>query len=162
MRVYLKIKAVQAKIWAEKAEREIKRLAVATVIMQFLLVTGYAIGEDKGYFDIFRQAGKVIEVSQAKAPKIETKEDKLEELMDYIWMKESSRGKQNFSKCEAKGKVNGIGYNIPGNGSYICFNSHEEEMQVLKGWLIAKQAAGMSKKEMLCLYSGSNYAECKE
>lgn len=88
-------------------------------------------------------------------------EKSIEELADYVWFKESTRGKNNFSKCEAIGKVNGVGYAIPGDGSYMCFNSHEEEMTVLKGWLTAKRAAGMSDLAMLCLYSGSNYQECK-
>lgn len=81
------------------------------------------------------------------------------DLADYIWMKESTRGKNNYSKCEAVGKVNGIGYGIPGNGSYICFDSHEDEMKVLGGWLIAKKAQGMSEERILSLYSGGNYTK---
>jgi hypothetical protein len=107
---------------------------------------------------IFEQPLKINAV-EAK----ETKEvAKIDELADLIWMRESTRGKSNYSKCDVIGKINGIGYAIPGDGSYICFDSHEEEMMALKGWLTAKSAAGMSEYNMLCLYSGSNYKECKK
>lgn len=85
-------------------------------------------------------------------------EDKMSEL---IWTRESSKGINNYSKCKAIGKVNEIGYSIPGDGSYICFDNHEDEMVTLKGWIIAKKAAGWSEKQMLCTYSGGNYKECK-
>ena len=90
----------------------------------------------------------------------ETKIDTIQELSELIWTRESSKGKNNFSQCEKIGKVNGIGYAIPGDGSFVCFDSHAEEMEVLRGWLIAKRAAGMSDAKMLCLYSGNNYDEC--
>ncbi len=98
-----------------------------------------------------------------QAKEVETvKVDEVEKMADYIWMKESTRGKNNFSKCEAIGKINGIGYSIPGNGEYVCFDSHEEEMQVLKGWIIYRRALGWSDIKMLCAYSGNNYDECKK
>lgn len=100
---------------------------------------------------------------QAKEPIVEEKKGKsIDELSDYIWMKESTRGKKNFSKCDTIGKVNGVGYDIPGDGSYVCFDSHEEEMQVLKGWLTYRKALGWSELKMLCTYSGNNYEECKK
>ena len=82
-------------------------------------------------------------------------------VADMIWSRESSRGKNNYSKCEAQGMVNGIGYGIPGNGKYMCFESHEEEMQVLEDWLARHQEEGMSYVETICHYSGNNYPECK-
>lgn len=98
-----------------------------------------------------------------QAKEIEVVEvDEVETMADYIWMKESTRGKKNFSKCEAIGKTNGIGYSVTGNGSYVCFDSHEEEMQVLKGWIIYRRALGWSELKMLCTYSGNNYDECKK
>lgn len=101
-----------------------------------------------------------VEAKEIEAPEIE-KEKSIEELADYIWNKESTRGKNNFSKCEAVGKINSIGYGIPGNGEYRCFDSHEEEMKVLEGWLISKKALGWSETKMLCIYSGNNYSICK-
>lgn len=102
----------------------------------------------------------VLVVHAEAAPAIE-KVTSIDTLADLVWSRESSRGVNNYSQCEKVGKVNGIGYGIPGNGDYMCFESHEEEMTVLRGWLTAKRAAGMSDKEMFCLYSGSNYSECK-
>lgn len=85
----------------------------------------------------------------------------IDELADYIWLHESSRGKNNYSKCEAVGKINSIGYAIY-DGKWMCFNSHEEEMQTLNKWLTNKKEVGLSDTELLCLYSGSNYSICKK
>ena len=116
---------------------------------------------------IVRENSRVFPV-EAKAPNLEEKSVKeksgksIDELADYIWSKESSRGINNYSKCEAIGKYNGVGYAIPGNGSYICFDSHEDEMQAVRGWIITKLAGGHSEKSLLCLYSGNHYKECSE
>ena len=99
-------------------------------------------------------AEKVVEAEEA--------EEKPFDIVDFIFMKESSRGKNNYSKCEAQGKINGVGFGIDGTGKYICFNSHEEEMQAVKGWIIAKRAAGLSDNELLCLYNtGKATKTCK-
>lgn len=114
---------------------------------------------DKGPLVIENHAQAKFKASEAI---VEVKEVvKERDLADYIWFKESTRGKNNYSKCEAIGKINGIGYAIPGDGSYICFDSHEDEMVALNGWLMAKKAAGWSELKMLCTYSGQNYSECK-
>lgn len=105
----------------------------------------------------------LLKTAEAKEPIIEEKKGRsIDELADYIWSKESSRGINNYSKCEEVGKVNGVGYAIPGNGSYICFDSHEDEMQAVRGWIITKLAGGHSEKSLLCLYSGNHYKECSE
>lgn len=101
-------------------------------------------------------------LASAAPEKKESQVSWVDETADYIWMKESTRGKKNFSECENLGKINGVGYRIPGNGSYVCFDSHDDEMIVLKGWLLDKQAMGWSKLKMLCAYSGSHYDECKK
>ena len=82
------------------------------------------------------------------------------QIADEIWMLESTRGKNNYSKCEAIGKVNGIGYGIWG-GNWMCFDSHEEEMETLEKWISEKRDKGMTDKELKCLYSGQNYKICK-
>ena len=108
--------------------------------------------------DTVSEAVRPIETVQAK----EVVEDNIDELADIIWLNESTRGKNNYSKCEAIGKYNGIGYAIPGDGSFVCFDSHDDEMRALEGWLVSKRAGGMSDDEMLCLYSGNNYVNCKK
>lgn len=106
---------------------------------------------------------RVIEKAEAKeAEQVETpKVDRVKELSELIYKRESSEGINNYSKCEAVGKYNGVGYGIPGDGSYRCYDSHEDEMQVLRGWIIDKKALGWSELKMLCTYSGNNYKECK-
>lgn len=61
MSVYFKVKVAQAKLFLEKAKREVYKLAVAVVIAEFILVTGYAIGESRGLFDRFKSSPLVIE-----------------------------------------------------------------------------------------------------
>jgi hypothetical protein len=80
---------------------------------------------------------------------------------DYIWMKESTRGQNNYSKCEEKGLINGTGYAIPGDGTYVCFNNHAEEMATVIEWIKKHQDEGMTNLQLLCHYSGNNYKECK-
>lgn len=85
----------------------------------------------------------------------------IEELSDYIWLHESTRGKNNFSKCEIVGKINGIGYSVWGN-NYVCFDSHEEEMEYLKKWISNHKTEGMTDNEILCHYSGNHYDLCQK
>lgn len=60
MSVYLKIKVAQAKLLLDKAKREMYKLAVAVVIAEFILVTGYAIGESRGLFDRFKSSNPLV------------------------------------------------------------------------------------------------------
>lgn len=114
------------------------------------------------YQDYFTPKSVTIIIHKAEAKvKKATPKDNVTELANKIYYLESSNGKNNYSKCEAIGKVNGIGFGIIGNGKYECFNSHEDEMKVLKGWIVDHKARGMSDNELLCLYSGNNYKICK-
>jgi hypothetical protein len=133
----------------------------------FVLLIGMSIGGSGVFVRLEYSPEKLTFENPAilpvQAKEVETvKVDEVEKMADYIWMKESTRGKNNYSKCEEVGKVNGVGYAIPGDGSYVCFDSHEEEMQVLKGWIIYRRALGWSDIKMLCAYSGNNYDECKK
>lgn len=136
----------------------------------FILIVGIAIGGSgvfihKEYPNM--EAGKIVientrpfvaEAKEEEKPKV----DRVKELSELIYLRESTNGQKNYSKCEAIGKYNGVGYAIPGNGSYICFDSHEDEMQAVRGWIITKLAGGHSEKSLLCLYSGNHYKECSE
>lgn len=141
--------------------KQLFRLAFGLVFVSVpLLMAGIDhVSQGKWYFDGAALEFPVIETAHAES--LEPAVRSIESLADYIWLKESTRGKNNYSKCETAGLVNGIGYAIPGDGSYVCFKSHAEEMAVLTGWLTFKRAAGWSDLEMLCKYSGSNYSECK-
>lgn len=82
----------------------------------------------------------------------------VESIADYIFMKESSRGKNNFSKCEAVGKFNRYGFGIPGNGSFLCFDGDGDRRAVI-GWIEQKRAAGLSDSSLLCLYNTGKASE---
>jgi hypothetical protein len=104
------------------------------------------------YLDSTAQTDNSVESSEGS--------QSVDELADYIWLHESSRGKNNYSKCTAIGKINGVGYSIYG-GKWMCFESHEEEMQTVKKWIENERLKGLSDLELLCRYSGSNYQICK-
>lgn len=166
IKLWAKIKKAQAKNAVRKAHEWVKRIALGVLIAEMVLVGGFYATT---HYELINWHGEPIviqaEARDFKQEKPEAKEeakpvDRVNELADLIWERESTRGKNNFSKCEAVGKVNGIGYGIPGNGAYMCFDSHEQEMEVLRGWIIEKQARGMSESAMLCLYSGKNYKGC--
>jgi len=165
MRLYLKVKVAQVAELARKCHKEAQKLALAVVILEFMIAGGMYVFVNSGYFDeiYLKQSITIVsapvEAKELKADKLET--DEIDKLSDLIWLRESSRGANNYSKCEAQGKVNGIGYGIYGE-KYICFDSHEEEMQVLRNWLEDHKAQGMAEMEMLCHYSGNHYKECKQ
>jgi len=107
----------------------------------------------------------IIQVSHAQTTenieKPKTNLDIVNEIAENIYNKESSRGKNNYSKCQAIGKVNSIGFNIPGNGSYQCFDSHEDEMVVLRGWIMDKLARGWETNLIYCYYNtGKKVQDC--
>jgi len=150
--------------WVKKA----REVAFLIVIVEILLIIAFALG---CRYDIIKAEGEklIIPVSAKEKPipaldenGRDAAKDRVDEIADTIWMLESSRGVNNYSKCEAVGKTNGIGFGIPGNGKYQCFESHAEEMRVLKSWIKDKQGKGMSETELLCHYSGSNYSICQK
>lgn len=151
------------------AEQKIKR---AKLLFKVRLVSMYTIGALGGGswvyssiegMRIFSEKTTVV-IERVKAAEIETpakeeapiKEEVVEvkpvDLVDFIFMKESSRGKKNYSKCEAIGKYNRYGYGIPGNGQYICFEK-DEDTKAVAGWVAEKIARGYSDNELLCLYN---------
>ena len=153
---------LKMKIWAAWIRLEAQKIALCVVIIE--LVGGYGVMKMAEY-GLFNPKIITIEGARAKTiQKIElqgtpkeaegkTDKERREKLAEFIWNKESSKGQNNYSKCEAQGLINGIGYGIPGNGQYRCFNSHEEEMQVLMGWIIDHESQGMSRLEMLKHYT---------
>lgn len=69
-------------------------------------------------------------------------------LADYIYLKESSSGK-NDQKCERIGGHNGYGFG-QGVGRNFCLGSDDEMREVVIKWIEEKQ---MTDKEKLCLYN---------
>jgi hypothetical protein len=98
--------------------------------------------------------------SDFKPSEVVVKEIK-RDLVDEIFFKESTRGKNNYSKCEAIGKYNRYGFGIPGDGSYLCFPEGQDTVAVA-GWIAQKKALGLSDNALLCLYNTGNVTEtCK-
>ncbi len=153
------------------AEQKINR---AKLIFKARMVGMYAVGALGGgawvysasesgslYAELTKDSHIVIEraqaapIAQEEIPKEE--KDSPEEvtpvdLVDIIFKKESSRGKNNYSKCESQGKYNRYGYGIPGDGTYICFEK-DEDTKAVAGWVADKVARGYSDNEILCLYN---------
>ncbi len=159
MSVYLRVKLAQVRLLSQKLHQEAQKIALAVVIMEFLLVGGWYLAEKQGLLEFLQPKMVIIEVIRPAEAKEQPENDKIEKLSDYIWLHESTRGQNNYSKCKAIGKINGIGYGIH-SGKWQCFESHEEEMKVLSDWIKDKQAKGMIDSELLCLYSGGHYEIC--
>jgi hypothetical protein len=170
---------LEAKIEAKKAEIEQKRSKegkykryswserFGRFRIAYIFVWGVLAGAS--YMFAYLQAPQLFEshttyitnVVKAEVKKDMTTSNNLttSDIADKIWLYESSRGKNNYSVCGAQGKVNGIGYGIDGSGGYMCFNSHEQEMKVLEGWIESKFAQGLTEKELLCLYNTGEVTE---
>lgn len=77
----------------------------------------------------------------------------IEKIVDYIHLKESSRGKNNFSKCASQGLYNEYGYSIPGDGTgeYKCFEKGKDREAVV--WQVEKDLKTYSVNQLLCRYN---------
>lgn len=106
------------------------------------------------------EADQFVTVPVVQAEEVPEDISSVEALADYIFLKESSRGKNNFSECEASGKYNRYGFGIPGNGSFLCFDKGGDRRAVI-GWIEQKRAAGLSDTSLLCLYNtGMASSDC--
>lgn len=115
--------------------------------------------------EIAKPSEPIVYINPAYAKMVET--EKKEEvvateapfdIVDYIFMKESSRGVNNYSKCEAIGKYNRYGFGIPGDGTYVCFDKDQDTVAVA-GWVAHRRALGMSDNRILCLYNTGKATE---
>lgn len=157
--LWYKVKKAQFKLFCAKASKEIKKLAIAVVLGEMLVVGCYYYITSVNYWGLFDSKTITVYVQEQTA-KVEAK-DNISVLADKIWFLESTRGKNNYSKCEAIGQVNGIGYGIY-NGKYMCFENHVDEMETLKEWLQKKLASGLTERQALCLYNtGLASDDCK-
>ena len=93
---------------------------------------------------------------QAHAEEIKKKEIRVSDIVDYIWYRESNRGKNNpahslASMCYEKGKVNEWG--MGGMSNPICYSTRQEGMNAVTVW-VEKHWNTHNTVSMLCLYSG--------
>ncbi len=75
----------------------------------------------------------------------------MERILDTIYSKESSSGK-NDQKCEREGGHNGYGYG-QGVGRNLCFESDDETRETVRIWVQKRQAEGLDEKTLLCYYN---------
>ena len=165
MRVYLRVKVAQVRLLSQKLHKEAQKIALAVVIAEFIAVGSWYLAEKQGILGFLQPKMVIIEVAKpAEAKETGLKQPKnarIEAIADKIWLLESSKGVNNYSKCKAQGKINGIGYGIYDN-HWICFDSHEEEMRVLRNWIRDKEQQGMSENELLCYYNtGAKQEDCE-
>lgn len=92
-------------------------------------------------------------LSVAKEKQEGDKTPSIDKLVDYIHLKESTYGKQNYSKCKAIGKFNEYGLGIPGNGRYICFDTREDNKKAVEEWIKKRLSEGLDERTLLCYYN---------
>ena len=149
--------------WA-KFKEEVKKLAVAVVIAEYLVAGAWLGLEKYGILDFLRPKTVIIQVAQAKteAPKVEEKQEEpkntiesAEQLADYIHFKESTRGTAPnglHKTCQAKGLSNEYGYNPP-----KCYASNEQVRNIVIDWIERHRAEGLTDDELLKHYSKGAY-----
>jgi hypothetical protein len=158
----IKIKRMQMKTsdFLRKLHQQSKKIALAVVITEFIMAGTYA-GLIK--YEVLPLKKEVIVVERviAKETPVEVKNEATEEfkevtqsekIADIIYLLESTNGKNNYSKCEAQGLVNGSGFGIDGSGKYMCFKDREEEKETVSAWFDDKLKK-YSEPEAICGYN---------
>jgi len=160
----LSIKPISLK---ERIMRKIRRYAVAIVITEMIIVAVIGLTAPQiiwVYGKLTAENKRVIEISNAEEIK-EVEDPQMKEraeLRKIIFTLESSKGVNNYSKCKEQGKFNRTGHAIDGSGSYICFDTEEEEMLELDQYIKRRQNENMSRDEILCYYNtGKKTENCK-
>jgi hypothetical protein len=159
MTLKMKIAVARTKLFMNNLHKEAQKIALAVIILEYIIAIGYYQAEKNGYLEFLESKTIYIETAQAKelSQKLKKSTENVisdtERIADTIYTIESTQGKNNYSKCEAIGEVNGIGYGIPGDGKYVCFKNHAEEMKTLKNWIETKKSQGMEEKELMCFYN---------
>lgn len=151
------VKRRKIRLLAKKAKNEALKLSCMAFVLIALGVIGYATAINYDLINWLEP--KVVYIKLAEAKEVE--QDNTNELAEYIYLKESSKGKNGLKKCLAIGKVNNIGYGVYGT-NWTCFKDHAEEMSVLNEWIKEKKNKGMTDKELLCIYNtGTRTESCK-
>ena len=153
----IKVKIAQMRLLAQKGHKEALKLALAVVIMEYVIAGGYAMAVKYDLLSFLEPKTVIIKIARANeiepAPEVRPEEDHIDTLRYIIFNLESTRGKNNYSKCEEVGKYNRYGYGISGNGKYICFDTIAEETKTINNWIENKQDKGMTDNELLCFYN---------
>jgi hypothetical protein len=155
--LWYKVKKAQLKLFCAKASKEIKKLAVAVVVTEYILGGLYCYTASQNYFGLFDSKTVqvyVMETVKDNTAKVEAK-DNVSVLLETIYKNESSNSKHCLQRCANIGKVNCIGYDIKNT----CFDNQDEEKQTLTVWIKSHIAQGLTNEELLSHYSGGDYTK---
>lgn len=170
----IKIKRVQMKTseFLRKLHQQAKRIALAVVIMEFVMAGTYAglvkyevLPLEKEVIVVERVIAKEIPVQEQTEATEEVKEiTRADEIADIIYLLESTNGKFD-EKCERLGENshNGYGYR-QGVGRNYCLESDEAmREEVIKDIEIKiARHPQATNNEILCLYNSGDLVEnCK-
>jgi len=154
----LKVRAEQVKIITRKGYNEVKKLALAVVITEFILAGSFmAIVNYTNLPEMIVIPPVEAKTTQPKAPQAPRKEEvkpqdaEIERIADLIYRLESSSG-VNDNKCERIGKHNGYGF-AQGVGRNFCLESDDEVRKLVIEWIKDKQNKGFGEKQILCYYN---------
>lgn len=136
---------------------KLHNIVVLYFVLSVLTVIGIAAGI---HYEIFRDNSFVAATPALAASQPKEEEEKIvkKDLVDEIFLRESSRGKKNYSKCEEKGLYNRYGYGIPGDGTYVCFEKDQDTVAVA-GWVAHRRALGYTDSQILCGYNSGKFTD---
>ena len=172
-------KVVKKRRFFNKLKQDTERFLVYVFALIGMLATlNFAINTfreaGEWYFMESKTVGIVVPVRAGTAILADTKEASpvntergmatsplpLDKIADYIYLMESSSGKNNAPACEKIGKVNGYGFAINKYSTW-CFNNDNETREEVKKWIIKRANEGLSVPEMLCFYHlGIKTSDC--
>ena len=106
---------------------------------------------------------KTITEAYTVVPTVLSKKEMIEQskhpdMIDHIWTKETTRGKDKnphalHNLCKAQGKSNEFGYG--GMAMKLCYGSFQEAVDVVDAWLTERD------KEVACYYNlGTQTSKC--
>jgi hypothetical protein len=147
--LWYKVKKAQFKLFCAKASKEIKKLAVAVVLGEMLVVGCYYYITSVNYWGLFDTKTINVYVKET-ALKAEAK-DNVSVLVDYVHYKESGRGTAKVglnATCAKRGLSNEYGYNPP-----VCYASNEVVKSLVVDFIKSHIADGFTEKETLCIYN---------
>jgi hypothetical protein len=168
MSVWYKAKKAQVKLFYQKQLKQAQKLALAVVVLEYVLAGGYWYLAKNDFYGLFSTKQVIIYQAEAKTAKMlpEAQNEPIsdfdaESVADVIYRNESSKGK-NDQKCER----GGLGHNGYGFGQYkghnLCLESDNAVRVLVIEWINEKHKQGLSENEMLCLYNtGTVSSSCE-
>ena len=85
----------------------------------------------------------------------------IEDILGYIHWAETSEGTNTnpialHNRCKVIGRSNEMGFNpftTYGDFQGQCFESHEDTLETVRGWIETRLEKGLSVRQLLCYYN---------